>query len=82
LAACDCISAERAGRAVEADDRNRAAFVRHYYDRRLDDPANFHLVLAADRFRPDQLADVIVAAACPAAAGAPNGARALLAQSS
>jgi hypothetical protein len=82
LAACDCISAERAERMVEADDRNRAAFVRHYYDRRLDDPANFHLVLAADRFRPEQLADIIVAAACPAAAAMPDGVRPLLAQSS
>ena len=63
LAACECVPAERAERMVEADDRNRAAFVRHYYDRRLDDPANFHLVLAADRFRPEQLADVIAAAA-------------------
>ena len=30
-------------------------------------PGHFHLVLTADRFRPEQLADVIVAAACPAA---------------
>jgi cytidylate kinase len=82
LAACDCVSAERAERMVEADDRNRAAFVRHYYDRRLDDPANFHLVLAADRFRPEQLAAVIATAACPAAAAAPGGVSPLLVQSS
>jgi hypothetical protein len=48
---------------VESDDRNRACFVRHYYDRRIDDPANFHLVLAADRYAPERLADIVVAAA-------------------
>ena len=78
LAACECLPAERAERLVEADDRNRAGFVRHYYDRRLDDPGNFHLVLAAERFRPEQLAEVIVTAAAPAATAAPNGVRPLV----
>jgi len=54
---------------------------RHYYDRRLDDPGNFHLVLAAERFRPDELAEVIVAAAAPAATAAPDGVRPLLVRS-
>jgi len=81
LAAGECLPAERAERLVEADDRNRAGFVRHYYDRRLDDPGNFHLVLAAERFRPDELAEVIVAAAAPAATAAPDGARPLLVRS-
>jgi Cytidylate kinase-like family len=74
LAACECLPAERAERKIEADDRNRSAFVRHYHHRRIDDPGNFHLVLAAERFRPDELVDVIAAAAthgaaAPAAAG-------------
>jgi len=63
LAACECLPAERAERKIEADDRNRAAFVRHYHRRRIDDPANFHLMLAAERFRPDELAEVIATAA-------------------
>ncbi|HEX3328933.1 MAG TPA: cytidylate kinase-like family protein [Gaiellales bacterium] len=63
LAACECLPAERAERKIEADDRNRAAFVRHYHHRRIDDPANFHLLLAAERFRPDELAEVIATAA-------------------
>jgi hypothetical protein len=63
LAACECLPLERAERRIESDDRNRAAFVRHYHHRRLDDPGNFHLVLAAERFHPDELVDVIAAAA-------------------
>jgi hypothetical protein len=63
LAACECLPLERAERRIESDDRNRAAFVRHYHQRRIDDPGNFHLVLAAERFRPDELVDVIAAAA-------------------
>jgi hypothetical protein len=75
LAACECLPLERAERRIESDDRNRAAFVRHYHHRRLDDPGNFHLVLAAERFRPDELVCVIAAAAtrgaaAPAAQGA------------
>ncbi len=31
LAACECLPAERAQRRIETDDRNRAAFVRHYH---------------------------------------------------
>jgi cytidylate kinase len=78
IAACDCMTAEKAQRIVAADDRNRESFVRHYYGRRLDDPANFHLVLAAERFRPERLADII--AATVPAASAPNGATPVLAQ--
>jgi cytidylate kinase len=63
LAANECLPFERAARRIESDDRNRAAFVRHYHHRRIDDPGNFHLVLAAERFRPDELVDVIAAAA-------------------
>ena len=37
--------------------------MRHYHHRRIDDPANFHLVLAAERFRPEELVEVIAAAA-------------------
>jgi hypothetical protein len=75
LAACECLPAERAQRRIETDDRNRGAFVRHYHHRRIDDPGNFHLVLAAERFRPDELVEVIAAAAThgvavPAANGA------------
>jgi cytidylate kinase-like protein len=62
LAASECLPLERAERRIESDDRNRAAFVRHYHHRRIDDPGNFHLVLAAERFRPDELVDVIAAA--------------------
>src|SRR4051812_40954264 len=47
-----------ADRRVEPDARTGAAFVRHYHHRRLDDPGNFHLVLAAERFRADELVDV------------------------
>jgi hypothetical protein len=71
LAARECIPLDRAARMVESDDRNRACFVRHYYDRRLDDPANFHLVLAADRYAPERLAGIVAGAAAPAAAGVP-----------
>jgi hypothetical protein len=78
LAACECTTSERAARLVEADDRNRAGFVRHHYHRRLDDPANFHLVLAADRFRVERLADIIAATASPPAAAAPDGVRPVL----
>ena len=63
LAACECLRAEQAARRMECDDRNRAAFVRHYHHRRIDDPANFHLLLAAERFRPDELVEVIATAA-------------------
>jgi hypothetical protein len=35
-------------------------------------------VLAAERFRPEQLAEVIVTAAAPAATAAPNGVRPLV----
>jgi hypothetical protein len=63
LAACECLPVEQAERRIESDDRNRAAFVRHYYHRRIDDPANFHLLLAAERFRPDELVEVIATAA-------------------
>ena len=52
-----------AARRVLADDRMRRAYVEHYYGRRLDDPANFHLVIAANRFPPDEIVDVIAAAA-------------------
>src|SRR6185312_6987677 len=31
LAACECLPAEQAERRIESDDRNRAAFVRHYH---------------------------------------------------
>jgi hypothetical protein len=68
VSACDCLPAEVARRRVAADDRTREEFVRHYYHRRLDDPGNFHLVLAADRFGVDQLVDIVLAAA-PGAAG-------------
>jgi hypothetical protein len=68
LAARECMPLERAARMVESDDRNRACFVRHYYDRRIDDPANFHLVLAADRYAPERLAEIIAAAVTPPAA--------------
>jgi hypothetical protein len=63
LAASECLPLERAERRIESDDHNRAAFVRHYHHRRIDDPGNFHLVLAAERFRPDELVSVIAAAA-------------------
>ena len=68
LAARECMPYDRAARMVESDDRNRACFVRHYYERRIDDPANFHLVLAADRYAPERLAEIVAAAAIPAAA--------------
>ena len=68
LAGCECMPLERASRMVESDDRNRACFVRHYYDRRIDDPANFHLVLAADRYNHERLAEIITAAVAPPAA--------------
>jgi hypothetical protein len=76
LSACECLPLERAERRIESDDRNRAAFVRHYHHRRIDDPGNFHLVLAAERFRPDELVDVIAAAV---AHGAVQGAAAVVA---
>jgi cytidylate kinase len=76
LAAGECLPLERAERRIESDDRNRAAFVRHYHHRRIDDPGNFHLVLAAERFRPDELVDVIAAAATH---GARQGAPAVVA---
>jgi Cytidylate kinase-like family len=73
LSARECIPHERAARLVESDDRTRACFVRHYYGRRLADPANFHLVLAADRYAPERLAEIIAAAAAPAVVAAPAG---------
>ncbi len=68
LAARECIPVDRAARLVDSDDRNRSGFVRHYYERRLEDPANFHLVLAADRYCPERLAEIVVAAVAPATA--------------
>lgn len=65
LAARECIPHERAVRMVESDDRNRACFVRHYHGRRIDDPANFHLVLAADRYSPERLAEIVASAVAP-----------------
>jgi Cytidylate kinase-like family len=68
LAARECISRDRAVRMVESDDRNRECFVRHYYHRRLDDAANFHLVLAADRYAPERLAEIVAAGVAPPSA--------------
>ena len=62
VAAARVVSHGEAARRVLADDRMRRAYVEHYYGRRLDDPANFHLVVAANRFTPDEVADIVVAA--------------------
>jgi cytidylate kinase len=62
VAAEHVVSHGEAARRELADDRMRRAYVEHYYGRRLDDPANFHLVIAADRFTPDEVADIVVAA--------------------
>jgi Cytidylate kinase-like family len=71
VAARECIPAQSARRIVLADDRMRADFARHNHGRRIDDPRNFHLVLAAERFGCDRLVDVIAAAAHRRAAAEP-----------
>ena len=50
----------RTGAAFELPDLSHS---NGYYGRRLDDPANFRLVIAANRFPPDEIVDVIAAAA-------------------
>ena len=62
VAAEHVVSHGEAARRVLADDRMRRAYVEHYYGRRLDDPANFHLVVAANRLMPHEVADIVVAA--------------------
>lgn len=49
----------RTGAAFELPDLSHS---NGYCGQRLDDPANFHLVVAANRFTPDEVADVVVAA--------------------
>ena len=71
VAAKHVVSHGEAARRVLADDRMRRAYVEHYYGRRLDDPANFHLVVSAHRFPPDEIVD-IVAAVAPALAQTPQ----------
>ncbi len=71
VAAEHVVSHGEASRRVLADDRMRRAYVEHYYGRRLDDPANFHLVVCAHRFPPYEIVD-IVAAVAPALAQTPQ----------
>jgi cytidylate kinase len=71
VAAEHVVSHGEASRRVLADDRMRRAYVEHYYGRRLDDPAGFHLVVCAHRFPPDEIVD-IVAAVAPALAQTPQ----------
>jgi len=63
VAAKHVVSHGEAARRVLADDRMRRAYVEHYYGRRLDDPANFHLVVSAHRFPPDEIVDIVAAMA-------------------
>jgi len=74
VAADQVVSRGEAARRVLADDRMRRADVERHYRRRLDDPSNFHLVLAADRFTPEEIVDV-VAACVPAVSSEAASAR-------
>jgi len=49
-----------AERTVDDQDRGRREYVKTHYRRTWDDAANYDLMLNSDRFRPDEIADIIV----------------------
>lgn len=51
-----------AERAIHEIDEGRRQYVKTYYGRRWDDPANYHLILNTDAFSFEQCADLIEAA--------------------
>jgi cytidylate kinase len=61
VAAKRCLSAAEARKLVAQDDRTRNEFASHFYGARLDDPANFHLVIAAQRYAEHEVVDMIAA---------------------
>ena len=54
------MSAEDAAAAVDKTDEGRRRYVKTYYDRKWDWPADYHLVLNSDTFAYEQCADLIV----------------------
>lgn len=58
-----CISQADAERAVRRDDLEKQQYIRRVYQRQIDDPANFTLVLDVSRFDLDTLVEVALDAA-------------------
>lgn len=58
-----CLSHAEAERAVHKDDHEKEEYIRRVYRRRIDDPANFTLVVDASRFATDTLVELALAAA-------------------
>ena len=56
------VDAKEAERTTRELDEGRRRYVKTYYHRRWDDPANYHLVLTSDAFTFDQCAELIEAA--------------------
>jgi cytidylate kinase len=52
-----------AERLRKEGDRAREAYVRHFYNRDAKDPALYHLVIDSTALAPEQVVEVIVAAA-------------------
>lgn len=58
----DGIGVEEARRRVEDVDRRRSDFLRHYFDRDIDDPLLYDLVLNVDQLSEDDVVEVAVTA--------------------
>jgi len=58
------LSEEEAADLVDRTDAERAEFLRHHYDRSLDDPATFDLVVNTGTMTVTQAADLVASAWC------------------
>lgn len=58
-----CLSAAQAHKALERDDRARETYIRQLYGRRIDDPANFDVVVDGSRFSTEEIVDLLLVAA-------------------
>jgi len=56
------ISAAKARQHIACVDRGRREFVRRFFNRNIDDPHLYDLVINVDRFGPDAAADQVVGA--------------------
>lgn len=57
------LSHEDAEKTVDRTDEGRRRYVKAHYDRRWDDPTNYHLVINTGVFDYDQAADLVIEAA-------------------
>jgi cytidylate kinase len=57
------LDAKRAEKAVQDSDRERADFLKRFYDVAHESPSHYDLVISTDVFDPSQAADLVVMAA-------------------